>query len=267
MAQANERDSRKRSELMYYHIIASGSKGNATIIVSNKTVLLIDMGISLTRLTEGLEEINLSVKDITGALFTHNHTDHISGLKFISPKIMYALEGTLPTSLSNVVFPNEPFTVGDFTITPIKTSHDAINPCGFFIKDDKESLFYMTDTGVFLEDSLPIIKNPTYLIIESNHDIKMLLHTNRPFELKNRILSEYGHLCNEDSAIAAISIIGDNTKEIILAHLSEEANTPELALEAYDKIFNHFHINKDKYIIRCANQWKSLSGGDLPHED
>ena len=228
MAQANARDSRKRSELMYYHIIASGSKGNATIIVSNKTVLLIDMGISLTRLSEGLEEINLTVKDITGALFTHNHADHISGLKFISPKIMYALEGTLPTSLS----------IGDFIITPIKTSHDAINPCGFFIKDKEESLFYMTDTGVFLEDNLPIVKNPTYLIIESNHDIKMLLHTNRPFELKNRILSEYGHLCNEDSAIAAISIIGDSTKEITLAHLSEEANTPEVALEAYDKIFN-----------------------------
>ena len=252
MAQTNARDSRKRSELMYYHIIASGSKGNATIIVSNKTVLLIDMGISLTRLTEGL---------------THNHTDHISGLKFISPKIMYALEGTLPTSLSNVVELNKPFTIGDFVITPIKTSHDAINPCGFFIKDKEQSLFYMTDTGVFLEDNLPLVKNPTYLIIESNHDIKMLLHTNRPFELKNRILSEYGHLCNEDSAIAAISIIGENTKEITLAHLSEEANTPETALEAYDKIFNHFHINKDKYIIRCANQWTSLSGGDLPHED
>ena len=165
---------------MFYHIIASGSKGNATIVVSNKSVLLIDMGISLTRLTEGLQEINLTVKDITGALFTHNHADHISGLKFISPKIMYALEGTLPTSLSNVVNLNEPFTIGDFTITPVKTSHDAINPCGFFIKDKEESLFYMTDTGVFLEDNLPIVKNPTYLIIESNHDIKMLF-INQPY--------------------------------------------------------------------------------------
>ena len=88
---------------MYYHIIASGSKGNATIVVSNKTVLLIDMGITLKRLEEGLGEINLSLKDINGALFTHNHTDHISGIKFISPKIMYALEGTLPSSLSNVI--------------------------------------------------------------------------------------------------------------------------------------------------------------------
>ena len=252
---------------MYYHIIASGSKGNATIIVSNKSALLIDMGISLTRLESGLKEINLSLKDINGAIFTHNHTDHISGIKYISPKIMYALEGTLPSSLSNVVNLYEPFMVGDFTITPFKTSHDATNPCGYLIKDADESLVYMTDTGVFLEDNLPLVKNPTYLIIESNHDIKMLLATNRTFELKNRILSEYGHLCNEDSAIATISIIGDKTKEITLAHLSEEANTPETALEAYEKIFAHFHINKDKYLIRCANQWESLSGGNIPHED
>ena len=252
---------------MYFHIIASGSKGNATIVVSSHTVLLIDMGISLTRLEEGLSEINLTVNDITGALFTHDHTDHIGGLKFISPKIMYALEGTLPSSLSHVVNINQPFKIGDFEITPIETSHDATNPCAYLIKDKEESLFYMTDTGVFLEQCLPLVKNPTYLIIESNHDIRMLLNTNRTFELKNRIMSDKGHLCNEDSAITAISIIGDNTKEIVLAHLSEEANTPETALEAYEKIFAHFHINKDKYLIRCANQWKSLSGGHLPHED
>ena len=252
---------------MFYHIIASGSKGNATIVVSNKSVLLIDMGITLKRLEEGLAVINLSLKDIMGALFTHNHTDHISGIKFISPKIMYALEGTLPSSLSNVINLYEPFLVGDFTITAFKTSHDATNPCGYLIKDADETLMYMTDTGVFIEDNLPLVKNPTYLIIESNHDIKMLLATKRTFELKNRILSEYGHLCNEDSAIATISIIGDKTKEITLAHLSEEANTPEVALEAYEKIFAHFHINKDKYLIRCANQWTSLSGGNIPHED
>ena len=225
------------------------------------------MGISLTRLTEGLEEINLSVKDITGALFTHNHTDHISGLKFISPKIMYALEGTLPTSLSNVVIVNQPFNIGDFKITPIETSHDATNPCAYLIKDKEESLFYMTDTGAFLEHNLPLVKNPTYLIIESNHDIRMLLNTNRTFELKNRIMSDKGHLCNEDSAIAAISIIGGDTKEIVLAHLSEEANTPEVALEAYQKIFKHFGVNINNYKVRTAWQRQSLSGGNYPHED
>ena len=252
---------------MYYHIIASGSKGNATIVVSNKTVILIDMGISLSRLEEGLAEINLTVNDITGALFTHDHTDHIAGLKFISPKIMYALDGTLPSSLSNVVFPNKPFNIGDFEITPIETSHDATNPCAYLIKDKEESLFYMTDTGVFLDECLPLVKNPTYLIIESNHDIKMLLNTNRTFELKNRIMSDKGHLCNEDSAIAAISIIGNNTKEIILAHLSEEANTPEVALEAYQKIFKHFGVNIQNYKVRTAWQRQSLTGGNYPHEN
>ena len=247
---------------MYFHIIASGSKGNATVVVSNKTVLLIDMGITLTRLEEGLGEINLTISDINGALFTHNHTDHISGIKFLSPKIMYALQGTLPSSLSNVVCLNQPFTIGDFEITPIETSHDATNPCAYLIKDKESTLFYMTDTGVFVEETLPLVKDPTYLIIESNHDIKMLLHTNRPFELKNRIMSDKGHLCNEDSAIAAVSIIGEHTKEIVLAHLSEEANTPETALDAYQKIFNHFGVSFDKYLIRCANQWVSLTGGD-----
>ena len=247
---------------MYFHIIASGSKGNATVVVSNKTVLLIDMGITLTRLEEGLGEINLTIKDITGALFTHNHTDHISGIKFLSPKIMYALEGTLPSSLSNKVIINKPFVIGDFTITPIETSHDAVNPCAYLIKDKDSSLFYMTDTGVFVEETLPLIKDPTYLIIESNHDIRMLLNTNRPFDLKTRIMSDHGHLCNEDSAIATVSIIGEHTKEIVLAHLSEEANTPETALDAYSKIFKHFGVSLDKYKVRCANQWVSLTGGD-----
>ena len=247
---------------MYFHIIASGSKGNATVVVSNKTVLLIDMGVTLTRLEEGLGEINLTISDINGALFTHNHTDHISGIKFLSPKNMYALQGTLPSSLSNVVCLNQPFTIGDFEITPIETSHDATNPCAYLIKDKESTLFYMTDTGVFVEETLPLVKDPTYLIIESNHDIKMLLHTNRPFELKNRIMSDKGHLCNEDSAIAAVSIIGEHTKAIVLAHLSEEANTPELALAAYQKVFDYARIDINKYKVRCANQHIPLIGGD-----
>ena len=250
---------------MRFNIIASGSKGNASLVIYKNTVILIDMGITLTRLEEGLNKVNLTVSDITGAIFTHNHSDHVSGIRFLSPKIMYGLKGTLP-SLCNVVQLNEPFMIGDIEITPFETSHDATNPCGFLLKAGDESLVYMTDTGCFLEDSLPLIKNPTYLIIESNHDIKMLLATNRTYELKQRILSEVGHLCNEDSAIAASEIIGKDTKEIVLAHLSEEANTPELALAAYVKVFKHFGINIDDYKVRCANQHVSLLGGNLDED-
>ena len=88
---------------MYYYIVASGSKGNATIVVDKDTVILIDMGIAFSRLEEELNKINISPKDIDGVLFTHNHTDHISGLKFFPIKKQYALEGTLPSSGYNIV--------------------------------------------------------------------------------------------------------------------------------------------------------------------
>ena len=247
---------------MHFNIISSGSKGNTSVVIYKKTSVLIDMGVSFERLKEGLQEVNLEPKDLTGAIFTHDHSDHISGLRFLSPSIMYGLKGTRP-SLANVVEMFQTFKIGDMEITPIMVSHDAKNPCGFFIKAGDESMVYMTDTGCFCEENLPLIKNPTYLVIESNHDIKMLLATKRTYELKNRILSDVGHLCNEDSAIAACEIIGNNTREIVLAHLSEEANTPELALEAYNKVFKHFGINIDKYLVRCANQHQSLLGGNL----
>ena len=251
---------------MKFNVIASGSKGNATIVSYKQSNILIDMGISLTRLEEGLSEFNLEVKDITGAIFTHDHTDHISGIKFISPRIMYGLRGTLPSSLSHVIEVFEPFQIGDFKITAFPTSHDATNPCGFVLEARDEKLTYFTDTGVFLDESKELASNPDYLIIESNHDIKMLLKTNRPYELKNRIMSEHGHLCNEDSAIISLELIGNKTKQIVLAHLSEEANTPETALAAYVKIFKHFNVNINKYDVKCANQWVSLHGGNL-HED
>ena len=246
---------------MYFNIISSGSKGNTSVVIYKKTSVLIDMGVSFERLKEGLLEVGLEPQDLSGAIFTHNHSDHISGLRFLSPSIMYGLKGTLPP-LANVVEMFKPFTIGEMEITPIMVSHDATNPCGFFIKAGNETLVYMTDTGCFCEENLPLIKNPTYLIIESNHDIKMLLNTKRTYELKNRILSDVGHLCNEDSAIAACEIIGNDTKEIVLAHLSEEANTPELAMAAYMKVFNNFGINTNKYLIRCAHQHHSLIGGN-----
>ena len=250
---------------MKFNIIASGSKGNATIVSHNKTNILIDMGISLTRLNEGLAEFNLTVKDINAVIFTHDHADHICNLKSLSPRIMYALSGTLSSTMTNVVENFVPFKIGDFTITPFPTSHDATNPCGYTLEAGGEKLTYVTDTGVFLDESKEVASNPDYLIIESNHDIRMLLKTNRPYELKNRIMSDHGHLCNEDSAIAAINLLGPKTKQIILAHLSEEANTPELALSAYMKIFKHFGLDIDKYNVRCANQHVSLIGGNI-HE-
>lgn len=246
---------------MYYKIISSGSKGNATIVVHNKTVILIDMGIPFCRLEEEMKAINLSPKDITGAIFTHDHRDHIGGLKFIPIAKQYALEGTLPSSGHNLLELYKEITIGELNIKPIKANHDATNPCGFILSDGKEKLFYLTDTGTFDEENIAHGYNSDYIILESNHDIRKLLKTDRPQHLKRRIMSDQGHLCNEDSAIACLQIAGPNTKEIVLAHISEEANTPELALEAYDRIFKYFNEDMHKYNIKCAKQWESLIGG------
>ena len=247
---------------MFFDIVGSGSKGNATLVFSNGTTLLIDVGVTIERIETELARFNKTIKDVDGVLITHNHTDHIKNIKTFSPKKIYSLARTVPGSLSNVVELYEPFIIGDFKITTFPTSHDALNPCGFLIENEKEKLVYMTDTGCYLSSNTPYIKNPNYLIIESNHDIQMLMHTHRPMELIQRIMSDVGHLCNEDSAFATLEIIGSNTKEIILAHISEEANTPDTALAAYEKIFRFKGVDISRYKVRCAPQWESMIGGD-----
>ena len=247
---------------MFFDVINSGSKGNATLVFTSECLILIDMGINISTLEDELRKFDKEIKDIDVCLITHNHSDHIKNIKCLSPKKIYSLKGSVAGDLSNILENNVPFKIKGVEITPFPISHDAINPCGYKIKEKDASLVYMTDTGMYLSENTPLIKNPTYLIIESNHDISMLLKTNRPVELKERIMSTYGHLCNEDSAFAALEIIGNDTKEIVLAHLSEEANTPALALQAYKNIFNYAGVRIDKYLIRCANQYIPLIGGD-----
>ena len=125
----------------------------------------------------------------------------------------------------------------------------------------RDKQFLLKQYGYNSIDEFKVITKNDYLIIESNHDILMLMKTNRPMQLKQRILSEHGHLNNEDSAVAALEIIGNKTKDIVLAHLSEEANTPSMALEAYENVFKYFAKDIRKYNLRCANQWAPLLGG------
>ena len=246
---------------MFFDIIASGSKGNATLVFSHDTIILIDMGIPLKDVQEELSKYQKTIKDIDAILITHNHSDHYRNIKSFSPKKMYALEGTVPGSLSNVIELFEKVKIKDVEFFAFKTNHDASNPCGYHLKDDEDELTYMTDTGIYLSENTPHISNPDYLIIESNHDVSMELRTHRPMELIQRIMSDHGHLCNEDSAFAALEIIGEKTKEIVLAHLSEEANSPEIALEAYQKVFSYKGVDISKYKVRCASQYIPLIGG------
>ena len=242
-------------------VVESGSKGNATLIYDEGRLLLIDMGITLTSLKQGLARIDKKLLDIDALLLTHSHTDHTKGIQYLDPLPIYCTKGSYSGSNVNYIEPFQKFMIEHFTITPISASHDAPNPVGFVIKNKKEKLVYLTDTGMIPDKSLSKMKNADYYIIESNHNIKMLHQTHRPASLKLRILSDEGHLSNETSAIYMSELVGDKTKEIILAHLSEEANDPEVALKAYKKIFQKCRIDLSKINLHCASQREIVEGG------
>lgn len=242
-------------------VIQSGSKGNATLVIDESRVLLIDMGISLCSLKEALASENKKLLDIDALLLTHDHSDHTKGICYLDPLPIYCGEGTYDGLNVNHVNYFDEFNIGHLKITVLRTSHDAVKPMGFMIENDNEKLVYITDTGMIPEQTMRLIGNADYYVIEANHNVKMLMDTNRPEMLKCRILSEHGHLNNEDSAMYMTEAVGSNTKEIILAHLSEEANSPEVALKAYKKMFKREGISLKNINLHCANQHIMTIGG------
>ena len=246
---------------MKFYIIQSGSKGNATILEHNNRLLLIDDGISYISIKSALESLNFNIMNIEALLITHEHSDHTKGIKYLPPLPIYTKEGTYDGDNVNYIDYFQPFELIGLKITPLLTSHDAINPCGFLFENQDEKLVYMTDTGYIPELSLDYMNNADYYIIESNHDVNMQLDSNRPAQLINRILSDEGHLSNVDSASYMASLVGQRTKQIFLAHISQDANTPEIALSTYKKIFKKKHINLDNIEIICTSQTKMVKGG------
>ena len=225
---------------MKFKVLASGSKGNCTIVLCDNTKLIIDMGISYLTLKRSLEENSLSLLDFSGILITHCHTDHIRGLSSVLrntklnvyiPKEMYeSLKEYV--ELDRCIFVEDNFSIGDIQIELIHTSHDAPYSVGYIINYLDKNLVYVTDTGYINRKYLNKMINKDAYIIESNHDEYMLMNGPYPEFLKNRVKSDSGHLSNKTTALYLNKIIGDKTKTIVLAHLSEKNNTEEKALEA-----------------------------------
>lgn len=242
-------------------VVESGSKGNATLIYDQGRLLLIDMGVTQTSLKNALATIGKKMIDIRALLLTHGHSDHTKGIQYLTPMPIYCSPRAYDTMFGETIKPFKTFKIDHFMITPIAASHDAPDTMGFVIENKTEKLVYLTDTGMIPDESLALMKNATYYVIEANHNIKKLHQTNRPASLKLRILSDEGHLSNEASAIYMSELVGDRTKEIILAHLSEEANDPELALKAYRKVFLKCHIDLNNIKLHCASQRCITEGG------
>lgn len=242
-------------------VVRSGSKGNATLVIDKGRVLLIDMGISLCALKEALNEENKNLMNINAMLLTHEHSDHTGGIRYLNPLPIYTTKGTYKGSDVVEIIPYEQFEIEHFKITPVSTSHDVNDPIGFVIEAGEEKLVYVTDSGKITVKTLSKLKNADYYVFESNHDVDMLMATNRPMCLKRRILSTKGHMSNEQSATYMTKLVGDKTKLIILAHLSEEANNPSVALDTYKKVFSDAQISLDNIELICANQHYMVKGG------
>ena len=243
---------------MNLHVIASGSKGNAAIVYDEKTHILIDIGISKQELINGLKEIKLSLKDIDFVLITHDHSDQIKNVHIFNMNICYAPLGVLPLKNSNILIPFHEYNFNSITVKVIKSSHDATNSCGFIFKNNNEELVYLTDTGYIPSETLKIIKNKDYYFIESNHDVGMLLESSRPNLLKRRILSFKGHLSNEQCAYYLVELVGEKTKKVLLAHISEECNSFEKIFETFEDVFNEENFRYKQIEFFVTFQHKSV---------
>ena len=226
--------------------IASGSSGNCIYVGSDDTHLLVDVGISGKRMEQGLNELELTGKDIDGILITHEHSDHIKGLGVVARKYqipIYTTGGTvdalsrmnlgkMPEGVFHEIREDEPFEIKDLTINPFTISHDAAQPVGYRIAYGDKKVGICTDLGVYNDYTVECLKGMDALLLEANHDVKMLQVGPYPYYLKQRILGDRGHLSNENSGKLLCRILHDKLQAIVLGHLSKENNLPELAYEA-----------------------------------
>ena len=222
---------------MKIKVLASGSKGNCSLIETASARFLIDIGITYQRLKKELEKMNLNLDDIDALFLTHAHNDHTSGLKVLLKHTNFKIyankdiikELTVDINKERIELYDSIMHLNSTELTIFKTSHDAKGSVGFLITDDGSSLVYITDTGYLNRKYFKLLTNRNIYYIESNHDEKMLMDGPYPYYLKQRILSDEGHLSNETTSKYLKKLVGDSTKYIILAHLSEHNNKEELA--------------------------------------
>ena len=226
--------------------IASGSSGNCIFIGGEHTRLLVDAGISKKRIVDGLEGADISTGDLDGILITHEHADHICGLGVLSRALhlpIYATRGTIrgiramgslgeiDQELFHEISADVDFAVGDLTVHPFHISHDANDPVAYRVTDGTRTAAVATDMGTYDAYTVENLQGVNGMVLESNHDIRMLEAGPYPYPLKQRVAGVYGHLSNEWSGRLLSEILHDDIKQVFLGHLSAQNNIAELAYE------------------------------------
>ena len=244
-------------------VLSSGSKGNSCFVETNESKILIDLGTTTSYVVNELDKIGVKPRDINAILVTHIHKDHINGLStfikkydpliYVTSKLLMLLEEEIGNFRYELYQDNSAI-INDLRINLIRTSHDAGEQMGFILKDNKSSMVYITDTGYLNSKYFYLLSNKDLYVLESNHDVLMLKNGPYPYFLQQRVLGDKGHLSNEQCSNYLCKFIGDNTKTIVLAHLSEKNNTEEKALETLNNKLKDNNKKVENIIVARQNE-------------
>lgn len=222
--------------------LASGSSGNCFYVEGENTGILVDVGISAKKVLEIMEMQGINIKKIKGIFVTHEHSDHIKGIDVFARRLkipVYATKGTISSGflcsdneLINQIKRNEIIKIGKLEIEAFTKSHQAAEPVSYTIRGKNKVISIITDAGYACENIIDKISESDFLFLESNHDIEMLEDGPYPYFLKNWIKSNTGHLSNNQASLAVLENASKRLKNVVLSHLSEINNTPEIALKA-----------------------------------
>lgn len=225
---------------MRFASLGSGSRGNATLIQVRSTLIMIDCGFSLRETEQRLKTLGVTAQQVSAILVTHEHGDHIKGVGPFARKYkipVWLTYGTAQSSRLGMLPKQEhivietDFCVGDITITPFSVPHDACEPCQYRFSNGRQMLGLLTDTGMITPHIVDMLSGTHALLLECNHDEGMLLESEYPESLKQRVGGDYGHLNNQQAAGLLASMDTSQLTYIAGMHLSENNNTPQLVKE------------------------------------
>jgi phosphoribosyl 1,2-cyclic phosphodiesterase len=242
-------------------VLGSGSGGNCALVTSDRCRILIDAGFSARRISQGLQSLGIEPESLDGILLTHEHSDHIAGLKVFCGKFDVPVycnsltaeylcrEGIAEANRYKIFSTGSSFTIQDIDVQAFYVPHDAVDPVAVVLYSDYGSVGFLTDLGYAPKLARERIREVHTLVVETNHDEQRLqADSKRPWSVKQRILSRHGHLSNEAAAALVADIAGENLRRVILGHLSRECNSPELALGAMRR------LSLDSLELHCAEQ-------------
>lgn len=244
----------------------SGSRGNCALVQADGINILLDAGYGYKQIISRLAQFGLTPADITAILITHEHTDHISALSYLTRGLRVRVYAptmicdciSQRTYCSEVLPIDGSFVLGDVNIDLYQCSHDSLDCVGYRFTCNGESVASVTDTGLINDALVDFLSPCKGILLESNHDVDMLKNGPYPYPLKRRILSDYGHLSNEQTAQVISKLKGTNVKHIVLAHLSEQNNTKEIAFNTAVNALNSVGLVEGKDIkIYVADQYSN----------